>query len=315
MVYGSDRATADGLRAFVAGRLLVSDGNLPHIDAQGDFVAGDIRANENIELTAMHALFVREHNWWAERLAVENPSSSDEQLYQAARAMVIAEIQAITFNEFLPALLGDGAIASYEGYDPNVNPGITNEFSTAGYRFGHSLINEDIEFFDRYWYQNIFGGAQLAEIEDTRLSDIVRRNTEVDNLQAGVFQLQSVIHGMVVAATMSTPNTRAVPQARNSFGLAGLRVELLDDEGNVVDDAVTDARGRYAFETFRETGDYQVRVIPLRGPQAETPTVVDALMSRGDLDIEINFVLRSRPANSSESLRPNENAVPHRRRR
>ena len=66
MVYGSDQATAVSLRTFVGGKLRTSAGNLPPTDAAGNFVAGDVRANENIELTSMHALFVREHNWWAD---------------------------------------------------------------------------------------------------------------------------------------------------------------------------------------------------------------------------------------------------------
>ena len=60
--------------------------------------------------------------------------------------MVVAELQAITFNEFLPALLGEDAIAPYDGYDPTVNPGIANEFSTAAYRLGHSMLNNEVEF-------------------------------------------------------------------------------------------------------------------------------------------------------------------------
>src|SRR5262249_55136858 len=110
------------------------------------FAAGDVRANENIELSAVQTLFMREHNRIAGRIQQANPTMSDEDIYQNARAIVIAEIQSITFNEFLPALLGPGRIAGYRGYNPNVNPGISNEFSTAGYRLGHSLVAPDVEF-------------------------------------------------------------------------------------------------------------------------------------------------------------------------
>jgi peroxidase len=148
MVYGSDDATAASLRTFNGGRMLTSDGDLLPIDDTGSFLAGDIRANENIELTAMQTLFVREHNFQADRLAAANPDLSDEEIYQQARAIVIAEIQAITYTEWLPALLGDGAISAYSGYDATVNPGISNEFATAAFRFGHSLLGDDIEFLD-----------------------------------------------------------------------------------------------------------------------------------------------------------------------
>lgn len=96
----------------------------------------------------MQTLFVREHNVQADRLAASNPRLTDEQIYQNARSIVIAELQAITYNEWLPSLLGRGAIARYAGYDSSVNPGISNEFATAAFRFGHSLLGDDVEFLD-----------------------------------------------------------------------------------------------------------------------------------------------------------------------
>ena len=107
-IYGSDPQTAASLRTLSGGRLKTSEGNLLPLDASGSmFMAGDVRVNENIELTAMQTLFVREHNRLADQFAAA-PSSdwTDEQLYQAARRIVIGELQAITYNEFLPALLG-----------------------------------------------------------------------------------------------------------------------------------------------------------------------------------------------------------------
>jgi len=112
------------------------------------FQAGDIRANENVELIAMQTLFVREHNRLADRIAAQNPGLSDEEIYQQARRIVIGEIQAITYNEFLPALLGRNALAPYTGYKPDVNPGIATEFSTAAFRVGHTMLGNDVEFLD-----------------------------------------------------------------------------------------------------------------------------------------------------------------------
>ena len=147
-VYGSDQATADSLRTFSGGRLiLTSDGLLPSGGA-GGVKAGDIRAGENISLTAIQTLFVREHNRLTDSIKAKNRNLTDEQVYQQARAIVIAEIQAITYNECLPALLGQRALSPYEGYDSSVNPTIANEFSTAAFRFGHSTLNNDIGFFD-----------------------------------------------------------------------------------------------------------------------------------------------------------------------
>jgi hypothetical protein len=162
VIYGSDLARANTLRTFKGGTLATSTGDLPPLNTLGLpnandagilsdnqlFLVGDVRGNENPELTAVQFLFVREHNRLAAEIAIQNPKWTDEQVYQAARKIVIAELQVITYKEFLPALLGDSALTPYKGYKPNINPGIANEFSTGAFRIGHTLINNDIEFLD-----------------------------------------------------------------------------------------------------------------------------------------------------------------------
>src|SRR5262249_28491695 len=64
--------------------------------------------------------------------------------YQEARKLNIATEEIITYTEFLPALLGPNALPAYTGYKPSVNPGIATEFSTVGFRFGHSLLSGTI---------------------------------------------------------------------------------------------------------------------------------------------------------------------------
>lgn len=144
MVYGSDEETAAALRAG-GGKLIVDEDGLLPITEGGNVLAGDVRAGENVALTSMQSLFAREHNRWVDKLAQQDPKLSDDELYQAARQMVEAEIQAITYNEFLPLLVGEDAIAAYDGYDPTVNPGISVEFSTAVFRLGHSLLSPEIQ--------------------------------------------------------------------------------------------------------------------------------------------------------------------------
>lgn len=125
------------------------------------FVAGDIRANEQVGLLAMHTIWLREHNRIARVLREMNPHWNGEKLYQEARRIVGAEMQHITYQHWLPRIFGptiDEFLLSYRGYDPNVDASISNVFATAALRFGHSLIQPRLERLNAS-YQPIPQGA------------------------------------------------------------------------------------------------------------------------------------------------------------
>ena len=155
-VYGSDDARAAALRVGDgSGRLATSAGDLlpfntaalPNAPTAFDpsfFLAGDIRANEQVGLTAMHTLFVREHNRVADLVRERNPHLSGDEIYEAARRYVVAEIQVITYREFLPLLLGPAGLDPYPGFDSTVDPAIGVLFSTACYRFGHTMVSGEV---------------------------------------------------------------------------------------------------------------------------------------------------------------------------
>ena len=155
MVYGSDATTAASLRG-TDGHLLTSAGNnLPIVD--GVFVAGDSRVQENPDLTAIQTLFLREHNRQVDLLKAAHPDWTGDQLYNQARAIVTAEIERITYNEFLPHLVGANAIKPYRGYNPNVDPTLSEEFAGAAFRLGHSIVSANLERTDEQG--NVVGSA------------------------------------------------------------------------------------------------------------------------------------------------------------
>lgn len=119
--------------------------NLVHEESKMNcFTAGDIRANEQIGLTAMHTIWLREHNRIATELKRINFHWDGETLYQEARKIVGAQMQKFTYEDWLPIILGPEGmemLGPYKGYDPTVDATISNEFATAALRFGHTLIN------------------------------------------------------------------------------------------------------------------------------------------------------------------------------
>nr|XP_023023971.1 chorion peroxidase [Leptinotarsa decemlineata] len=114
------------------------------------FMSGDPRANENLHLTAMHLLWVRQHNLLAKNVSDMNPHWDDERIFQETRRIVAAQMQHITYNEFLPILLGDNLMKKFDlypmkkgyfkNYSEEIDPSIANNFAAANFRFAHSII-------------------------------------------------------------------------------------------------------------------------------------------------------------------------------
>lgn len=176
-VYGSSKEMARELRLLKGGllkqggRLESLKGNLPILDTPDHsglpfFVAGDIRANEQVGLTIMHTLWLREHNRIARELMRINPCWNDERLYQETRKIVGAMNQIITFNEFLPVLFGpylSTYLPQYQGYNAFIGSSIPNSFSAAAYRFGHSLVRDTFDRLDRDYRRLSIGPLPLQQ--------------------------------------------------------------------------------------------------------------------------------------------------------
>lgn len=175
-IYGNDEQQALGLRRFQGGLMKSSQINgmefLPFDARLGEgcilptagirrgmrcFVAGDNRVNELTGLVTMHAIFLREHNRIARILMQLNPNWPDERLYQEARKILIAQLQHITYNEWLPLIVGPVIMRDFKlelsqtngghslDYDENTDPSIINEFAGAAHRL-HSLVQSAFNF-------------------------------------------------------------------------------------------------------------------------------------------------------------------------
>lgn len=266
MVYGSDEVRAAELRSFADGKLRVTDDNLmpvnsaglPNADNGPDltlFLAGDVRANENIALTAMHTVWVREHNRIADALLANDPDLTDEQVYQQARQLVIAQIQAVTYNEFLPALLGEQALQPYHGYDADVDASIATEFSTAAYRFGHSMLSSEL-------LRQNSDGSEAAEgniaLQDAFFAPQEIIDHDIDSVLIGATrQVANEIDSQLVD---DVRNFLFGPPGAGGFDLASLNIQRGRDHGLASYNQVRADMGLAPAQSFADiTADVEIQ--------------------------------------------------------
>jgi len=118
-IYGSTLKESFTLRQLTGGLLIVKSGvsaDRPYLPQTSSscsninsslkcFLAGERRVNENMGLTSLHTLWLREHNRIATVLAVNNPTWNDTILFMETRRIVVAAFQHIVYKEFLAAIL------------------------------------------------------------------------------------------------------------------------------------------------------------------------------------------------------------------
>ena len=139
------------------------------------YVAGDGRVNENIGLTAIQELFHSEHDRLVVQIKATAQAALDtgdiafasdwvlpgvvltqghqiatkewngERLFQAAKFGTETEYMHIVFEEFAryvaPSIHLSGAV------NVHIDPAITSEFANVVYRFGHSMLDENVNLY------------------------------------------------------------------------------------------------------------------------------------------------------------------------
>lgn len=157
-IYGNSEERAKALRSNKDGLMKVSSSthgdllpkntggveNAPTSNSAKFFIAGDDRSNEHPVLTCLHTIFIREHNSIAKEVKEKNKGLDDEEIYQIARKINVGQFQKIVYKEFLPAMLGNGALPPYTGRKDFLNPDVTTLLTTATFRVGHTMVNEQI---------------------------------------------------------------------------------------------------------------------------------------------------------------------------
>lgn len=201
VIYGSSQARLNQLLTPGTAKLVLDDDGLIVFPPGGTAGAtGDTRVGENVALTSMHAIFHRLHNLIVDQLAEADPTLTVSELFNGARARVETILQAITYQEFLPKLLGEDAISPYAGFRADVSPAMSLEFTTAVYRLGHTLLSPTIARMNE-------DGETIAE------GDLALRDA--------FFQPQLLAQGGVEAILRGMSTTRA--QALDTFVVEDVR--------------------------------------------------------------------------------------------
>lgn len=284
-VYGSDLIRSQTLRTFQGGRLETSAGDLlpfntgglPNAGGTGAnlFLGGDVRANENVMLSSLHTLFVREHNRVAALLELQDPAASDEVIYQLARKIVGAEIQAITYREWLPALMGKQAPdISKIPFNNNVNPTVATEFSTALFRVGHTLLSSNLPLAEN---GQVVSGLPLQNAFFNP-NFLVNDPQNVDRLLGGFgFQEAQEIDNKVVD---DVRNFLFGPPGAGGLDLASLNIQRGRDHGlpdyNTVREAYS-LRRVTSFQQISSRADVQAALEELYGTVDNIDAWVGAL--------------------------------------
>lgn len=224
-LYGSDTKTLEKLRTFEGGLMRVSRSEYSNLDQlplrEGVkcpnpdrtvrcFKAGEARVEDNVMLASIHTMMLREHNRLAKELSYLNPYWEDETIFQEARKILVAEFQHITYNEFLPSVLGYKKMREScleplsEGYlykyDPYRYPQVINEFATNAFRSFHTLVSDE----------QITANYKFKKIETMDVGDFQFNSTLSSN------HLDGVLYG-IVAHHSYIPSPRINPSMNNEL--------------------------------------------------------------------------------------------------
>lgn len=127
-------------------RVIGQSADLPSLAA-----IADDRNDENVIISQLHLAFLKFHNRQVDR----------GKSFEEARDLTRWHYQWLVLHDYLPKICGERVLADIEDpsrclelYDPDRQPFTPVEFSTAAFRFGHSVVRS------RYTLNDHLGGAR-----------------------------------------------------------------------------------------------------------------------------------------------------------
>ncbi|CAI2197011.1 15805_t:CDS:2, partial [Funneliformis geosporum] len=157
-IYGTSDEDLSILRDRTSCKLLTSDGDYPAKDTEGRYMWGIIPLRSWTLFTlAINTVWIREHNRLCDELfQMHGNAWSDQQYFDEARRWNIAYFQKTVSEEYLGTILGR-PLPLYNGYKPDLVPGIDTFFATVTFKYGHSELSDTYRIQDDY-------GDTIAEL-------------------------------------------------------------------------------------------------------------------------------------------------------
>ncbi|MDB5643594.1 MAG: hypothetical protein JWN07_2911, partial [Hyphomicrobiales bacterium] len=226
------------------------------------YVAGDGRANENIGLSSFHEVFHDEHNRLIEQIkdlvraelakgdtafasawvlpganladGIDAVEWNGERLFQAAKFGTETQYQHLVFEEFARKV--SPAIHLFGNTNVHLDPAIVSEFANAVYRFGHSMLDENLntyqlqgEFLDALGnptdvdtgVRNPLAGTPVLDANGNPVLD------QIGLIEAFTNPLQYASMGAEAAGELTLGATHQVGNEIDEFVTGALRNNLL----------------------------------------------------------------------------------------
>ncbi len=222
-----------------------------------NYFAGDNRVNQTPLLISQQTIWAREHNYQVDKLTpyAQKYGWTQDQLFEAARAITEAEWQKVVYKEYLPKLIGEHALDAYTGYDKNVDPSIINEFTTVAFRFGHDQSSQTQQPLDEFGNPATPGGLTVFTLATAFIAGANGARTAED--------LDAWIRGQLSAYTQEIDGLVVDGNRNTLFGIGAngapvtADLEVFDimrarDHGVASYNQLREAMGLSTYSSFEE---------------------------------------------------------------
>ena len=291
-MYGTTEEKIKEIRTFEGGKVFLDEDGLPEITLD--------KYNSSPGVFSLYVVFLRYHNYMAEKFAAEDTSLSDEELFQKARSYVIAVYQFNTEQIYIPTLLGD-VLGEYKGYNPSVDPSIDEFFATISFRYAHTSFSELVRMLDEDFNPIVTDPLILRDVFRQPAPNDVQRT--VRN-HGGV---EVFLRGLTVQ------NSKAVDASFvKDFNFFTEATTMLDiqrarDLGIPLYNDAREAFGLERIESFDELTGYDTDLATalknLYNNVDELDTYVGALIEKKDTGLELGPLMTNSIMDQFERLR------------